>query len=306
MSSSFLVAPIGIRALHLEDKKDYLAVEPMANFRHLPYFDPSYTLPNPTQPSISEIKGRDVYAGTPYISENIVSPPFQNRNLRLPPGIHLHWELPKALRTGKQKEQDLSFPTVPNRWLVIRKRGQIREQKWIIESDYLWPEISGIAETDRVPNSICIPYPPDPSRGKHQPFRYLGRKILLSDWLADNKDCEYWGKSFTAIGYGEPTFSAFYPNCYSVFGCHDAEPRNLTSDLSYEIVGWHSQIDFDYIRSLILNDFSDENNSSLSLNEFIQKNTNWKLEADLGTAVLNFSLKLQIIIILKIIHVVSF
>ncbi|MGV2388233.1 MAG UNVERIFIED_CONTAM: hypothetical protein LVR29_07585 [Microcystis novacekii LVE1205-3] len=33
-------------------------------------------------------------------------------------------------------------------------------------------------------------------------------------------DVEYL-PSLTAVGYGEPTFAAFYPNCHSVFGFYD-------------------------------------------------------------------------------------
>jgi len=103
MSSCFLVAPIGIEALHIQGKSGYLCVEPMANFRNLAYCDRNYNSTPDLQKKNPNASGQDVLSGTPYISENIVSQPFQNRNLLLSPGIHLHWELPKALRTGEPR-----------------------------------------------------------------------------------------------------------------------------------------------------------------------------------------------------------
>jgi hypothetical protein len=277
MQNSFLIVPIHLEA-HVQDKSGYLAVEPMANFRNLPYCDRT----DDSTPKLREINpnasGRDILSGTPYISEKIVSQPFQNRNLLLSPGIHLHWELPKALRTGEQKEESLNFPTTPNRWLVIRRQGETIEAEWIVESDYLWPVIPDTEKTQNTPNSVCIPYPPNPQEGKYQPFRYLGRQLSLADWLNDRKTHEYWGEFLTVIGYGEPTFAAFYPNCYSVFGCQDTKPGNVNSHLSYEVIGWHSEIEFDYMRSLI-SDYSPQ--SERSLKEFIEDKIKWKIDTNL-------------------------
>ncbi|MGF1937810.1 MAG: hypothetical protein RM347_026065 [Nostoc sp. ChiQUE02] len=275
MSSYFLVAPIGIEALHIQGKSGYLCVEPMANFRNLPYCDRNYNSTPDFQKNNPNAIGRDVLSGTPYISENIVSQPFQNRNFLLSPGIHLHWELPKALRTGEHKDQSLSFPTTPNCWLVIRKRGETIEAKWIVESDYL----CDTQNRENTSTSVCIPYPANPQQGKYQPFRYLGRQLSLADWLKHDRQAdEYWGRHLTAIGYGEPAFAAFYPNCYSVFGCHDSEPGDLNSNLSYEVIGWHSQIEYDYMRSLISEYLS---KSERSLNQFIQDKIKWKLDQDI-------------------------
>ncbi|HEY9302631.1 MAG TPA: hypothetical protein VIQ31_40945, partial [Phormidium sp.] len=187
--------------------------------------------------------------------------------------------MPKALRAGEHKEERLSFPTAPNCWLVIRKRGETIEAKWIVESDYLWPAIPDTEKVQNTSTSVCIPYPPNPQQGKYQPFRYLGRQLSLFDWLKDDSEAyEYWGKSLTVIGYGEPAFAAFYPNCYSIFGCHDSEPGDLNSNLSYEVIGWHSEIGFDYIQSLI-SEYSPK--SGRSLNDFIQDKIKWKPDKNL-------------------------
>ncbi|MEG4812786.1 hypothetical protein QUA82_35605 [Microcoleus sp. F8-D3] len=278
MSSCFLVAPIYIEALHVQGNSGYLSVEPMANFRNLPYCDRDYDSTPELRKNNPNASGQDVLSGTPYISEKVVSQPFQNRNLLLSPGIHLHWKLPKALRTGEATEEGLSFPTAPNRWLVIRKRKETIEHQWIVESDYLWPIIPDTEEIQKTPSSVCIPYPPDPKPRKNQPFRYLGRQLSLADWLNDKEASEYWGKDLTAIGYGEPAFAAFYPNCYSVFGCCDTASGDLNSNLSYEVIGWHSKIEFDYIRALIPQDLSQAKGS---LKDWIQDRIKWNLDRDI-------------------------
>lgn len=279
MSGCFLIAPVYIEALHVQGKSGYLAVEPMANFRNLPYCDHDYDSTPGLRKNNPNASGQDVLSGTPYISEKVVSQPFQNRNLLLSPGIHLHWNLPKALRTGEAKEEGLSFPTAPNRWLVIRSRRETIEQQWIVESDYLWPIIPDTEKIQKTPTSICIPYPPNPEQGKNQPFRYLGRQLSLADWLKDDqKEREYWGESLTAIGYGEPAFAAFYPNCYSVFGCRDTEPGDLNSNLSYEVIGWHSKIEFDYIRALIPQ-YSSQ--SDCSFKDWLQDKIRWNLDQNI-------------------------
>lgn len=279
MSSCFLIVPIYIESLYIEGKSGYLSVESMANFRNLPYCDRNHNSTPELQKENPNASGLDILSGSPYISENIVSQPFQNRNLLLSPGIHLHWQLPKALRTGEHKEEGLSFPTVPNRWLVIRRRGTTIEAQWIVESDYLWPIIPDTDKIENTPKSVCVPYPANPQQGQYQPFRYLGRKLSLAHWLQDTANHEYWSKSLTAIGYGEPAFAAFYPNCYSVFGCHDNAPGDLNSHLSYEVIGWHSEIKFDYIQVLI-SEYSSE--TKLSLKEFIQDRIKWEIDKNVA------------------------
>jgi len=259
MIQSLFLIPIHINALHLNEGRT--AVEPMANFSRLPYFDGE----------------RDVNRNFGHISELIVSSPFQNTNLYLPAGMHLHWELPQALSKGIPKDNSsLEFPTVPNRWLVIRKRKQtntekwLTENSWIIESDYLW-------EIGQESKSISIPLATQQGQ-KYQPFRYLGRQISLESWLKQSGG-EYWGKSLTAVGYGEPTFAAFYPNCYSIFGCHDAQIRQIEHNLSYEIFGWYSDKEYDYLRSYI-QQFEQENKQEKLTEKLLfdfQEKLNWKI-----------------------------
>ncbi|MDJ0510205.1 MAG: hypothetical protein QNJ64_13260 [Crocosphaera sp.] len=56
------------------------------------------------------------------------------------------------------------------------------------------------------------------------------------------------------VGYGEPTFAAFYPNCRSVFGFHDekyAENKPIFQGLQYDVIGWYSNPNQDYLKEFL-------------------------------------------------------
>ncbi len=226
-----LFVPMHLDAVFLAE--DTRAVEPTADFSRLPYFDGQ----------------RDVHPDAACVSETITSPPFQNRNLFLARGVHLHWLLPTALARGVQRDgHGPEFPAVPTRWLVTRRRLQEgtwrTERRWIVESDFLHPEghVAPFA-------SPTVPQRPDPSRGRTAPFRHLGRCLPLAAWTGEGGPGDYLPE-LTAIGWGDTAFAAFYPNCSSVFGFHDPavrEPRGVR----YEVAGWYARSDADPIQQLV-------------------------------------------------------
>jgi hypothetical protein len=224
-----LLVPLHLDALVL--KADGSFIEPMADFRRLPYFDGT----------------RDVNPGVPYLSEAILSEPFENKNLHLPAGVHLHWAMPDALTRGVSDREKLRFPRLPNRWIVRRTKNGNDDRAWLIESDALSrtlpPEQQSSPEC-----AITYPY-----ADSSQPYRYIGRRFLLTDWLTQfnkHKDQqkfdingEYLDKDhpLTVIGYGEPTFAAFYPNCASIFGMYDSSSIDPHKDgIAYDLIGWYS------------------------------------------------------------------
>ncbi|MGI8331308.1 hypothetical protein ACRYCC_15185 [Actinomadura scrupuli] len=208
--SGVLVVPVHLDALCLTN--DLEVVEPTADFSRLPYRDP--------------VTGRDRNPDLPYVSEIVLPAPFQDRDFRLKPGIHLHWALPDALTRLVQADDGSTLvPTVPNRWLVTRSNADQVEAEWIVESDFLSDD-----------NVAAIVYPVEGPRG---PYRRLGRRVPLSVWKPATDRSGYL-PALTAVGYGEPTFAAFYPNCHSVFGLHDpGYPGNPPRGLRYEVVGWY-------------------------------------------------------------------
>ncbi|TRU82289.1 MAG: hypothetical protein EWV76_04890 [Microcystis novacekii Mn_MB_F_20050700_S1] len=240
--------PVPLDALYL--KRDRLVVEAMADFSIIPYFN----------------RKRDVNPNIAHISEEIVSQPFQNQNLYLKAGIHLHWALPDALTKGIQdRDKKTVFPSVPNRWLVTRTLNGEKRQ-WVVESDYLYREGEG-------EQLGSIAYPIEIKNGNHQPFRYLGRKLPIEAWLENDPDAEYL-PSLTAVGYGEPTFAAFYPNCHSVFGFYDDYSATNLEGLQYDVIGWYSDIETDYVHKFI------KTKSQLTAPELIQaiqKELRWSI-----------------------------
>lgn len=248
MITPFLMVPIHLDALVLENEE--FVLQAMADFSRLPYSD-----------------GRsDHNADVAYISESIVSPSFRDKSLRLQRGVHLHWALPDSLTRGVNTKDGLVFPVVPDRWLVTRssrdggpQEKQLAQKQWIVESDYLHPESDpqGKAPAD----TVSFPLPPRPEVEKWQPYRYLGRKWVVSEGRpVEESGAEYlnalvddvtektnWhrvvGAGLTAIGYGEPAFAAFYPNCRSVFGLHDDEitGREQFKNVRYDVIGWYDQ-----------------------------------------------------------------
>ncbi|ATB44688.1 hypothetical protein [Corallococcus macrosporus] len=191
----------------------------------------------------------------PNLSTSILSPPLSGSLLRLPAGIHLHWALPDAL-THSREDDDAGqrhFPPVPNRWLVTRRRGGQVERQWVVESDYLYPDLSILQ--DAKPLAVTVPFPAThPFTGPYQPFRHLGRQVPAEQWSPSDASAEYLGQfqlALTATGASEwvrtldpvqSTFAAFYPNCFSVFGFRDTDPAawNNPRGLEYEVTGWYA------------------------------------------------------------------
>ncbi|MEM8715572.1 MAG: hypothetical protein AAGE92_07305, partial [Cyanobacteria bacterium P01_G01_bin.4] len=259
--SHLLLVPIHLDALHL--KFGTGVAESMAAPNRLPYFSGK----------------RDVNPDTVNLSESIVSQPFQNKNLHLKAGVHLHWSLPDALT---QEIEDGKFPAVPNRWLVTRRLGEETEH-WIVESDYLHSP-----SVDFQADSVTYPYA-DPEDPNLPAFRYLGRTLKLEDWKQQQStDNSQRLERLTAIGYGEPTFAAFYPNCRSVFGFHDpdyADETVLPKGLKYDVIGWYDNAEQNYLSEFLQDfqtsfktDFPDEELTIDILMNNLQEELKWKFE----------------------------
>lgn len=218
-----LMVPVHADVLYLRQSE--AVAEPTADFRDLPYYDCQ--------------QQRDVNSDTPWLGDSVVSPPFENSNMTLQAGVHLHWSLPDSLCHGKAANNTIEMPVVPNRWLIRRrqtdnsniKKSNAEEKTWIVESDYLWPEIDQ-APAINIFHSV--------SDKAEKTYRFLGRSQSLEDWQAGSSHADRL-ENLTAIGYGEPTFAAYYPNCMTVFGFHDRDLPENWKTLHYDIIGWYCQ-----------------------------------------------------------------
>lgn len=250
--SNFLLVPIHLDALCL--LKEISVLEEMTDYTKLPYWyqneDQDWRQQNPDQA---------------FTSGTVLSPPFENLNLNLGAGIHLHWSLPDALTKGLHTSTGLEFPIVPNRWLIMRSGGGLSRETWVVESDYLYPcDYKYLYSPDHENGSVNILYPQQTGYETAQPFRFMGRKMTLSDWRSRATGSQYIDR-LTAIGGLAPNqqvktldnekgaFAAFYPNCRSVFGFHDPDLAGINPplNLQYDVIGWYSNSQQDYLNVLI-------------------------------------------------------
>ncbi|HEU4833146.1 MAG TPA: hypothetical protein VFS90_01985, partial [Pyrinomonadaceae bacterium] len=248
-----LRVPIRVDGLYVETAAE-LGL-PMADFSKLPY-----NLAN----------GNTINGDTPNLAQFAFPAALgraDGKGLAFPKGLHLHWALPDALATGHHRNHTTIFPAVPNRWLVRRldHTGKL-EKSWIVESDFLHPLNDNGApivippgEITAWPNNTPITFPTErhmlPGDTAGAAFRFMGRSVSLSDWLQQkNGSGEYLNQDahsrykLTAVGYGEPAFAAYYPNCYSVFGFCDVDPDPAAS-YEYQVIGWFNELPLDPLQS---------------------------------------------------------
>jgi hypothetical protein len=222
------------------------------------------------------------------VSSNIYTPLNASVMEQLNPGIHLHWALPDTIAQGVQAaDSSVNYPPAPNRWLVtrlIKRKDGLQVKQWVVESDYLmtFDEYVNTYFPENRRNSISLPvgwdvppgYDIDENGGAayYPPSRRMGRVFELSGWqpMTDTPTPKLTeihhlnaftlsaanfmapGKnlgSLSAMGNSGPSFSAYYPDCRSVFGFHDTfldlgddfTLSNVSFEVSYQVSGWHSK-----------------------------------------------------------------
>jgi hypothetical protein len=237
MGESVIAVPIHLDALYVKEQSTVAPA--MADFTRLPYFDGD----------------RDINSQRPWLGETAASEPFGSTNTVLKKGIHLHWRFPTGLTTGIQSgDGKIAFPNLPDRWLIIRGRdtggNQVVEEKWMIESNYMHPE-------GTTKEGAAYPIEPKDKDAIAQPYRYVGQTLPWDQWLQVSRTSgEYRGSPLTAVGYGEPTYASFYPNCSRQFGFHDPQyAGQIPSDLYYQVIGWYSNPNNDWIQFLLQHPF---------------------------------------------------
>lgn len=170
--------------------------------------------------------------------------PF-NQAAGLQPGIHLHFRLPRCLTHGSQSgAEKISFPPIPNRWLVQRcggsgaANGKLSCKAWLIKSD---------GQPADPANGITWP---TFHKDKAAEFQEIGTCAEVTGPLAEQDEAAL--VTITAIGPGDPAFSAYYPACRGVLGFHDPV-AGIPADtrLSYLVTGWYSDPQDDPLARLV-------------------------------------------------------
>ena len=192
------------------------------------------------------------YSGMPDL-ERIEPPPFISGNDRPRKGVTLHWALPDGLTRGRLAHapgDQLIFPAVPNRWLILRLVTQrvigangtevrTSHEAWVVESDHLSANGTN-------------PYP-DPTAASVGQLTGLGRSMKLSTWLNGGALLSNGNLRLTALGLADrngilvgaadPSFAAYVANVDDVFSFYDdlsgsGIDSEKAASLSYMAMGW--------------------------------------------------------------------
>lgn len=209
----------------------------MASNLTIPMVVLAHHLKNPLQ--VPAINPNYKTALRSYLGKNSTPAAF-NTNLLLKKGVHLHFVLPSALKKGYETENGkgeriLEYPAVPDRFLVTRmyiKNSRIKTDSRIVESNFYSLDTS-------YSDSIIIPKFDD-VRARHR-FRYMGRTYSAAEPAPVPAEESGYFDKITAVGAGDPMFSAYYPSCASVFGFYDSLD-GVPSDavLTYFVLGYYS------------------------------------------------------------------
>jgi len=180
---------------------------------------------------------------------------------RLGKGLHLHFRLPDALTHGSHDpgSNELSFPKIPNRWLVQRyyrlrngKKTKLRVKAWIIRSDVACKKTGADAVSFPVFSNA------HPRSEKSEILLEI-RPTGTSDVIFDGKNSYPFEAGdtpaeleLTAVGNGDAGFSGHYPACRSILGFYDdLKGIRENTKLTYVVTGWYSAVSDDPLHSFI-------------------------------------------------------
>jgi hypothetical protein len=163
---------------------------------------------------------------------DLLPPPFTNKDGSRPPGVYLHWALPDALTRGQASGSDVTFPAIPDRWLVVRfyPSGLINERRaiegWVLRAgDY--------------PKDGTLPQP-----------------IPLFKWT-ETGPSDISTDEITAMGRGDAAWSAYYDNVENRLGFYDSLSDIRQGPLAYLVCGWYSNTDKDPLSAKSITSLSD-------------------------------------------------
>ncbi|MGD2086876.1 MAG: hypothetical protein PVH61_11905 [Candidatus Aminicenantes bacterium] len=156
-------------------------------------------------------------------------------------GVTLHWVLPDALKHGQSPGKGnthITFPLVPNRWLVVRYAPPDKNNSnkraltaWVIQSDYL-----GNGGTNSFAEPGVVPLEPT----------MIGKSTPLESWQGEQEESRLF---LDANGSGQVTFNAFTADIFNVFAFEDdlSTVQLPPGRLTYLVAGWYSDPEKDIL-----------------------------------------------------------
>lgn len=182
-----------------------------------------------------------------------------------PLGVYLHWTLPDAFRHGTHNDATdaVTYPLVPNRWLVVRTNGLNMNSAtgWVIESDcpgdappdvpaalylvdstilQLW-----INSGDQMRSQPALTLQQAAASGT-LPVATLGAASALANGWSERAATATF---LTAVAPGNAVFSMYQPHDTNVFSFYDDLNGIDTATVSYLVVGWYSDPTVDILAS---------------------------------------------------------
>ena len=256
--SKALILPFRIEALYLDSNSNSFSGTSI-DYTQLPYHKSDGTIANASNPFIGDTVSKNAFNGTGQIPAGLhlhfILPAFLGRPIPSRCSAELS-KIPEALKSG-------NLPAAPNRWLVKKTEGNVISYT-IIQSDYIYAQDS---PPDNVNFQSIIANQLSGGSGNPLPYCYMGTNNSVD--LTKLSDCYslagavglsldgtttfkvLQGKPLTAIGSGDPYFSAYYPNCCTVFGFLDNTVTDLNSEIIFEVFGWHDDKSDDSIYQYI-------------------------------------------------------
>lgn len=217
-------------------------------------------------------KGEDINRWVPnfnlsHVNRSPEPPPFSNSGSNnkvfnrehtttaINTGIYAHFRLPRALCHALQDRESraIQFPKVPNRWLVLRHAIKTdppnggdasAHAAWIVESDFVHhrtgSDSSAATRTDPNLRDQGSPFP-DPYSEILNVTR-IGQKTELSKWTEAGDPM-----FLDSTGLGLLAFHEYQPYNQDVLSIHDPLDKIDKAQVSYLVVGWHSDASHDVI-----------------------------------------------------------
>lgn len=154
-------------------------------------------------------------------------------------GVYLMWTLPAALRKGRRDHSGtLTFPLVPNRWLVRRTSGPAENRAtavWVVESDYIGKDGSSPFVEPETAHPVAT---------------RIGCHSALPPGAVWTPRSASRPSFLTSVGVGDTAFAHYQPGMEDVFSFHDVEAKDLPAgSLGYTVVGWYSDPTADVLAS---------------------------------------------------------
>jgi len=143
------------------------------------------------------------------------APLFELRDQPRPRGAHVHWALPRALTHGSSEGGAVRFPTVPDRWLVMRLSPGADAAHRAVRG---WVLAGGDAQAS---------------------------VTELDKWKETGTTARGVINPLTVLGHGDVTWSARFDEVEGRLAFHDPLTDVVAGPLAYLVCGWHSNSSHD-------------------------------------------------------------